>query len=254
MARVMLPFIATAALLYLGLCALLYFTQRSLIYFPQPGSPAGRAATITLPADGAQVRVTTRPHRGPDALVYFGGNAEDVAQSLPHLSDAFPAHALYLLHYRGYGGSTGKPTEAALFADALALFDQVHAEHQNIVAVGRSLGSGVAVYLASTRPVTRLVLVTPYDSVQEIAARQYPYVPVRWLLQDKFESWKYAQSVSAPTLVVAAEHDELIPRARTDALHANFRTGVASFKVVAGTSHNTISDSAEYVPLLRGLP
>lgn len=84
------------------------------------------------------------------------------------------------------------PSEVALVADALALFDRVYAEHPHVVVGGRSLGSGVAVHVASLRPVARLVLVTPYDSLYGIAARQFPYVPVRWLLWDTFESWRYA--------------------------------------------------------------
>ena len=186
------------------------------------------------------------------ALIYFGGNAEDVSYSLPGLANAFPDHAVYLLHYRGYGGSTGTPSEAAIIKDALTLFDKVHAEHKNIVVVGRSLGSGVAVQLASQRPVARLVLVTPYDSIAEIAARQFPVFPVRWLLRDKFESYKYAPQITVPTLIIAAEHDEVIPRASTDALFNSFRARVAVFKVIARTGHNTISDSPEYIPLLTG--
>jgi len=253
MSRTILTLVAVVASSYLGLGALLFFFQRSLIYFPQPRSVSSGSTTITLPAEGAQVLVTARPHDGPNALVYFGGNAEDVSYSLPSLSTAFPGHAIYLLHYRGYGGSSGTPSEAALFADALALFDRVRTEHRSVVAVGRSLGSGVAVHLASVRPVARLVLVTPYYSLQELAARQFPYFPVRWLLRDKFESWRYAAQVAAPTLVIVAEHDEVIPRASTEALYARFRSGLASFKVVTGTSHNTISESSEYIPLLKGI-
>ena len=254
MSRALVILVALVAIGYLALCVALFVFQRSHIYYPQPRSLAGGATTITLPIEEGQVLVTTRAHQGPNAVVYFGGNAEDVSSSLPDLATAFPEHALFLLHYRGYGGSSGKPTEAALIADALALFDKVHAGHQKVVLVGRSLGSGIAVHVASLRPVARLVLVTPYDSLQELAARQFPYLPVRWLLQDKFESWRYAPQVSAPTLVIAAEYDEVIPRDSTEALYARFRSGVASFKIVAGTGHNTISESPQYLALLKGVP
>ena len=252
MPRSMLTFAAITASVYLGLCAVLFAFQRSLIYFPPPPSPVAGVATIRLPVEGGDVLVSARAHSGPRAVLYFGGNAEDVSYSLPELAAAFDGHALYLMHYRGYGGSSGTPTEAALFADAVALFDRVRAEHQEIVVVGRSLGSGVAVYLASQRPIARLVLVTPYDSVQDLAVRQFPFFPVRWLLLDKFESWKYAGQVAAPTLLVAAEHDEVIPRASTELLLTRFRAGVAALKIVAGTGHNTISESPEYIPLLKG--
>ena len=254
MPRRMLTLAATIAAMYVGLCAALFAFQRSLIYFPQPRSLAAGAATIALPVDGGDVIVTVRPHSGPNALLYFGGNAEDVSYSLPGLAAAYPGHALYLMHYRGYGGSSGTPSEAALFADALALFDRIRAEHQDIVVVGRSLGSGVAAYLASLRPVGRLVLVTPYDSIQDLAVRQFPFFPVRWLLLDRFESWKYAAQVTAPTLLIAAEHDEVIPRASTERLLTRFRGGVAKLEVVPATSHNTISESPEYIPLIRRPP
>jgi pimeloyl-ACP methyl ester carboxylesterase len=249
--RNMVTLLALVALVYFGLCAALFLVQRNLIYFPQPRSHGSGATTLTLPTDGAQVLVTARERSGPNALLYFGGNAEDVSYSLPSVATAFPDHALYLLHYRGYGGSSGKPSEAALFADALVLFDRAHTDHRNIVVVGRSLGSGVAIHLASLRPVARLVLVTPFDSLQDLAAQQFPFFPVRWLLLDKFESWRYAEQVTAPTLIVAAEHDEVIPRTSTEALYKRFRTGVASFEVVAGTNHNTVSESPDYVPLLQ---
>jgi len=170
---------------------------------------------------------------------------------MPSFSAAFPNYAIYLLHYPGYGGSSGSPSETAILADALALFDRVHAEHQNIVVIGRSLGSGVAIRVASLRPVTRLVLVTPFDSLQNVAAQHYPYFPVRWLLRDKFESWRFAPKIVAPTRIIVAEEDEIIPRASTDRLRAHFKDGVVSYVVVPGVGHNTISDSPDYLSLLK---
>ena len=243
--------VAFVVFVYVAACAALFFWQRALIYFPQPRSDSKLAPTMSLTTDAGSVLVTTREIVGADALIYFGGNAEDVLYNLPGLAKEFPGHAIYLLHYRGYGGSAGKPSEAAIISDALMLFDKVQSAHQDIVVVGRSLGSGVAVRVASMRPVRRLVLVTPYDSIQELAARQFSYFPVRWLLQDKFESWRYAPQVTAPTLLLAAEHDEVIPRASTEALLSRFGAGVASLKIVAGAGHNTISDDASYLPLLR---
>lgn len=254
MSRTLFILLALVAAGYLALNVALFWFQRSFIYFPQPRALLGGASTISLPSADGPVLVTTRAHPGPDAVVYFGGNAEDAASSLPGLATAFPEHALYLLHYRGYGGSAGKPSEAALMADALALFDRVHAAHARIVLVGRSLGSGVALQVASQRPVARLVLVTPYDSLLELAARQFPLFPVRWLLHDKFESWRYAPQVTAPTLLIAAEHDATIPRASSEALYARFRAGVASYQVVAGADHNSILESPRYRALLKEAP
>jgi pimeloyl-ACP methyl ester carboxylesterase len=159
----------------------------------------------------------------------------------------FPISALYLMNYRGFGGSAGSPSEEAIAGDALALFDQVSASHPQIAVVGRSLGSGVAVRLASQRQVTQLILVTPYNSLVEIAARQYPWVPVQWLLKDRFESGKYAAHISVPTLLLVASDDEVIGRDSSQRLLSNFPEGVATLRVVPDSGHNSISGRREYL-------
>jgi pimeloyl-ACP methyl ester carboxylesterase len=174
-----------------------------------------------------------------------------VSASLPLLERAFSDHAIYLLHYRGYTGSSGTPTEQACVDDALALLDRVAATHAGIVVIGRSLGTGIAVQVASRRPVRKLVLVTPFDSLQELAAQQFPLFPVRWLLKDKYESWRYAPQVKAPTLIVAAGRDEIIPAWSTRKLLSRFAPGVATMETIAGAGHNTVSDSPAYLSVLR---
>jgi len=249
MRRVATLILSIVVLVYAAACGALYLFQRSLIYFPQP-----RHVNTPVLQVGPGLLASVHEHDGPDAVVYFGGNGEDVSQSLQPLVDAFPRHALYLLHYRGYGGSGGKPAEATITQDALALFDSVHPKHPNVVVIGRSLGSGVAVRLASQRPAARLVLVTPYDSLQELAAQQFRWFPVRWLLTDKFESWRYVPTVQAPTLLIAAEFDEVIPRASTEQLFTRFAPGRATLRVLPRVSHNTISQHPLYLPLLSGSP
>ena len=167
-------------LLYLAACATVYGLQRSMLYHPQ----AARQAVdfLSLPVDGASLQVTVRLQPGPAAILYFGGNAEDVSASLPQLARLFPDHALYLMHYRGFGQSTGVATEAALHADARALYAYVRRDHPEIKLIGRSLGSGVAARLAAEQPVARVALVTPYDSIEAVAMAQFPWLPVRWLI------------------------------------------------------------------------
>jgi len=249
--RILLWFVSAALLVYVAACAALYFGQRRLMYFPQPNNFDTASSTQKVSVPGADLVLSVRPHAGPKALLYFGGNGEDVSANLASFSSAFPDRAIYLMHYRGYGGSTGEPTEAALHADALALFDRVHAEHADVAVVGRSLGSGVALRLASERPASRLVLVTPYDSIQEIAARQFSWFPVRWLLQDKYESWRDAPKIRVPTLLLGAEFDEVIPRASTERLEAAFAKGVATLVFIPGAGHNTISETPQYLAALR---
>ena len=154
------------------------------------------------------------------------------------------------MHYRGYGGSTGSPSEEAIARDALTLFDTVYNRHPNIAVVGRSLGSGVAVRLASQRPASRLILITPYNSLESLAKQRFPWFPVKWLLKDRFESWRYAAHITVPTLLIAAGHDEVIPRSSTQQLYTHFAPGVATLKVIPDAGHNSLSDSPEYLKLL----
>jgi uncharacterized protein len=254
MPRTLLSIVVVLALGYLALCAYLFIVQRSMIYYPQPRFFGGNAPTMTLATAEGGVLVTVRPHNGSNALIYFGGNAEDASINLPDFSKAFPDHALYLMHYRGYGGSAGKPAEAALIEDGLALFDKVHTAHENIVVIGRSLGAGVAIQVASRRPVSRLVLVTPFHSLSEFAASQFRFFPVKWMVLDKYESWFYAPTITVPTVIVAAEQDEIIPRASTELLYGRFNQGIATLKVLPGTGHNTVQESPRYLPALKGSP
>jgi uncharacterized protein len=252
--RSLLNIAVSVGLAYVALCAAMFVFQRSLIYFPQPRFAASAERTVTLQVGGETVRVSVRPRDGPRAVVYFGGSAEDVSRSLPELTDAFPGHTLYLLHYRGYGGSSGSPSESALFSDGLALMDHALAGHPQVTVFGRSLGSAVAVHVASRRPTARLVLVTPFDSLLDVAAAHYPWVPSRWLLRDRYESWRDAPRVTAPTSIIAAEFDEVIPRSSTERLLGRFGAGIATLRVIPATYHNTVSNSPRYRALLKGVP
>lgn len=127
--RAVLRIMAGLMLAYVVLCGALFVLQRWLIYFPQPGLADRGVVKMTLENSGERLQVSIRPHKGRRALMYFGGNAEDVSLDMPSFASAFPNEAIYLLNYRGYGGSTGNPSERALFADGLALFDRVHADH-----------------------------------------------------------------------------------------------------------------------------
>jgi pimeloyl-ACP methyl ester carboxylesterase len=248
--RLFMYVVLVTAAMGIGLFALIFFSQRSLIYFPQPRSN-GDAAIMTLQSEAGPVLVSTRPAAGPDAIVYFGGNAEDVSLDLPSFTTAFPTAAIYLPHYPGYGGSAGNPTEKSIIAAAFVLFAAVRAQHANVTLIGRSLGTGVAIQVASQRPATRLVLVTPYDSLVDVAEEHYPFLPNRLMMLDKYDSWKYAPQVTAPVKIIVAGDDEVIPRASTERLRTRFTKSVVSYVVVPGVGHNTISNNLEYLQLLR---
>jgi len=236
---------------YALVCIAMYFFQRSLIYYPQPRGVTAPEFTLKMRVDGADVVVTVRRHDGPKAIVYFGGNGEDVSRNLEDYSRDFPDHALYLMHYRGYGGSTGRPTEQANVADGIALCERVRAAHADVTIFGRSLGSGVAIQVASQVSPTRLVLITPYDSIVEIGAQMYPWLPVRWLAVDTYESGNFASRIKIPTTIIVAETDAEIPRASTERLFARFAPGVATMTVIDGVGHNNLGDNKKYGAALQ---
>jgi len=193
---------------------------------PVPAPPAGwRVDTIVLKRPGD---VTLRgwlvlPPVSPARVVtYAGGNAEEVSWLVAY-ADRFGGRAVALLNYRSFGGSGGKPGEEALVGDAIALHDMLAARPDiapgGIAAMGRSLGTGIAVALASKRPVDRVVLVSPYDSIEAVGAHHFPGAMVRALIADRYDAAALAPALTAPMLAVVAGADEVIPVERSRSLH-----------------------------------
>lgn len=143
-------------------------------------------------------------------ILYFGGNADD-AREFVRVTRPLNGYNIMTLNYRGYVDSSGQPSEKALYADALAQYD-AFGQGKDVIVVGRSLGTGIATYVASQRAVKGLVLITPYDSILSMAQQRYPYFPIDMLLKHPFEAVKYIQSVKAPISIFEVEKDATIPR------------------------------------------
>lgn len=260
----LLVFAVTAFVL---LHALLYFAQDRMIFFPQPLADEVRAAIhrvvpdaeeLSLPtADGHRLHGWFLPNgaagRQAPVLIYFGGNAEEVSP-LALQAVQLRGISFVLFDYRGYGLSTGEPGERALFDDALAIYDRVaslpQVDPKRIVVMGRSLGSGVATYLASRRPVAAVVLVTPYDSMAAVAHTHYPFLLTGLLLRHTFDSIPRARTIDAPMLALIAEGDAIIPPRHGEALARAWR-GPATSAVLPGTGHNDISSHPAYWRVIR---
>ena len=240
-----------ALMVYIGLCAIMYFAQDRLLYFPSPERDQPGFHALRLKSGDAIVKVWELHPGARSALVYFGGQGDDVGWNLGDFDAAFPDRAVYLVNYRGYGGSSGVPREAALIVDAEAVYDWVAARHMGVVAMGRSLGTGVATALASRRPVAGLVLVTPYDSIANVASDRYPWLPVRLLIKDSYDSAARIGEVKAPVLVLIAGDDSSILRPRTDALVAAIGPGLVHTVVIPKATHNDIQDFPAYWPALK---
>lgn len=218
----MLMLLVLPALLWAGFCGLMYFQQKDLVYYPQMTRVPAADTDFTLPRGDVTLR-GWRINPGRDkVLIYFGGNAESVQHMREPLALWLPEYTSVLLAYRGYGASDGMPEESLLFADALALYDEIrHRQPEARISVmGRSLGSGVASYLASQRPVERLVLVTPFDSMVSVAGSHYPWLPTGLLVTERFESSHWLAGFRQPVLIIRAGRDRIVPPANTDRLIA----------------------------------
>jgi fermentation-respiration switch protein FrsA (DUF1100 family) len=212
-------------LLVLGygvLLGLMYAFQRSFQYFPdrvrtppaQAGLPQAQEATLAT-GDGETVIVWhVPPHGDMPVVLYFQGNGGALNLRANRFSWLTAAgYGLVALSYRGYGGSSGTPTETGLIVDARAAYDFAAARYpaRRLVPFGESLGTGVAVALAAERPVGGLILDAPFTSAAAVGAAIYPFLPVRWFMKDPFHSDRRIGRVHAPLLVLHGERDRIVP-------------------------------------------
>ena len=229
----------------------LYINQRSMIYFPHKGPSDSHDTTFELQSDGHILKGWIVNPGRKKAIIYFGGNSERIEGNIAAFQNIFPHYTLYLLNYRGFGESDGKPTEAGLYLDALAIYDHLKAEHVHISVIGRSLGSGVATWLAASRKVEKLILVTPFDSAQELAQRAYPYFPMSLLLKDKHDSWSRAKQIDSRILMMIASDDAIISREHSDRLAEQFKPEQIEVMVIDEATHNTISTHPEFFDTMK---
>jgi uncharacterized protein len=207
---------------YAGALALMYVFQRALMYSPDttrtPPAQAGlpQAAEVMLTsADGERlIAWHVAPRGGKPVVLYFQGNAGASnlrAERFTWLTA--DGTGLLALSYRGYGGSTGTPSEEGLIRDATAAYDFAAARYpdKRIVLFGESLGTAVAIALAAERAVAGLILDAPFTSAADVGASAFPFAPVRWLIKDTYHSDRRIGRVSAPILVLHGERDSVIP-------------------------------------------
>jgi pimeloyl-ACP methyl ester carboxylesterase len=237
--------------LYAVMCCVLYVFQDRLLYFPTPAAQPKGANAILIHSGEITLKLWQLQGRQPRALLYFGGNAEDVAAKIPEFAAAFPDWAVYLVHYRGYGGTAGTPSERLLIADAQAIYDEIKTRHEQIAVMGRSLGSGVATAVAATRPVQKLILVTPYDSIAKVAADHYGWAPVRWLIRDSYDSVRRMKDVRAQVLVLIAARDDIVRRPRSESLTAAIPAASRHVRVFTEASHGDINLQPCYRETIR---
>ncbi len=236
---------------YISACVALYVFQRDLLYFPTP-EYAHRYTSISIGNEGETIKVIVLNQGHENGILYFGGNAESVLHSAEDYARDFPNHTIYFVNYRGYGGSSGAPSEKANYSDALDIYDLVKKQHSKLSLIGRSLGTGIASYVAVHREIEKILLITPYDSIEKVAASQYPIFPVSLLLKDRYDSVSRAGRIRARTLILLAEDDRVIPRENSMRLVEAFPASIVTVATIKGVDHTTISQVREFKRLIQG--
>lgn len=249
-----------AILVPVAAALLLMISMQTQLLFPTDAvPPAG-----PLPPNGEHLQVRTsggevlhgvhlRPlaEAGPRTLIVgFGGNAWNAQEAAEYLHQIFPEAHVVAFHYRGYRPSTGSPSAEALLADAPLVFR--HAVQQvgpeRTVAVGFSIGSGIAASLADEAD--GLILVTPFDSLKAVASNLYPWLPVGPFFEHEIDTVAYLRGADVPIAIIAAERDEIIPAARTTALKPEVSKLVFD-RTISGAGHNDIYGRGDFQAALR---
>jgi len=247
---------------YLVLCWLVYKGQRHIV-FPAPTvgrTPAGATFELIRVDGGTPMLFRAPPPRGP-VVVYFHGNGEQIADSA-WLADFFAraGAGFAAIEYPGYGlaQGLGDPSEAALFDAAERGIGHLVASRgvtrDDVVLAGQSLGTGVAMEMAARGHGARVLLLCPFTSLPDVGARFLPFLPLRLLLQHRFDSAARAPGVHLPVLVVHGTNDEVIPVDLGKELAARLPRG--RFVPIAGAHHNDLwlfdEVEDEVVPFVRG--
>jgi pimeloyl-ACP methyl ester carboxylesterase len=249
--KLLVSIVLLFAVLYTLLLISMFVFQRSLLYFPVPYQQGISAQEIQVDNDGLTLSGWVLNPGRSRAMIYFGGNSEAIENNIVNFEADLSDYSVYLIHYRGYGKSEGKPTEDGLYSDALAIYDAIKEKYESISSMGRSLGSGVAVYLAAHREIGKLILLTPYDSIVKVAQVHYPFVPAHYVARDRFEAFQYAPGISASVLIVTAELDRVVPVERGLKLREYFSPEQVTYKMIPSAAHNNITEFEEYRQLLK---
>lgn len=265
--KLMLMLTAGVALTYVAMVAVLWAVQDRLLFPTEIAANAGTPLPGDAPrlsittADGAEIQgVRLSPPAAPvmDRVIIlgFGGNAWNAEDAAAYLFTIYPQAEVVAFHYRGYRPSTGRASVDALIADAPMIYDKVREDAAakggtfRIVAAGFSIGSGVAIHLARERMLDGLLLVTPFDSLAELASHHFPWVPAAKLLKNPMRNAELLRGLDIPTAVIAAERDEIIPRERTSMVVGAAKRRVY-MRTIKDAGHNDIYQREDFATAMR---
>ena len=253
--RVLKIIVALAILSYVSLLVIFYKEQRQLLYFPSrvaiPLPEAGANKRFTeinsVTADGVSLKSWYAPPKEKHCtLVFFHGNGDSLATAAP-IAEPYLAsgYGFLLTEYRGYSGLAGTPTEQGLYNDARANLEALAdrgVPNAQIIVFGHSLGTGVAVQMASEGHGGGLMLLAPYLSISKVGWEHYPFLPVGLLAKDRFDSQKKIRKVHAPILIARGSEDQVISPTQGDELYS-LANGPKEFHSIGNKGHNDAFDA-----------
>ena len=242
----MISFITTLSIAYVLMCILLFFFQRQMIYFPTSEISVPGVDHMMVDSGEVDIKVWILNPGKEKALIYFGGNAENVAYNIDNFRRLFSDHTVYLVNYRGYGGSSGYPHEKGFYSDALLVYEHFKREHTSFSVMGRSIGAAVATYLAEKCDVDKLILVTPFDSAVNVGKKIYWFFPIGFILKERLDSVERAAVITSATLVIVAANDRIIPKENTYNLIKSFSKIDVKVATFSNTGHNTVHHHPDY--------
>jgi pimeloyl-ACP methyl ester carboxylesterase len=218
--------------------------------------PRGAERLSVRSQDGEDLAGVHIPADEPTAertlILGFGGNAWNAQDVAEYLHQLFPDEEVVAFHYRGYRPSKGSASAEALIADAPRVFDYAveRVRPKRTIAVGFSIGSGIAASLATSRKVDGLILVTPFDSLKAVAQSMYPWLPIGPFFEHEIDAETAIAKIDAPVAIIGAERDEIVPKERTDALRESVPNLVWN-DTIARAGHNDIYARSEFQDSMR---
>lgn len=255
----MLQVFVTAAIFYAVVVVVMYFLQRNFLYYPDSYLPTRAQSGVVdmtevrfSTEDGLELFAWLKPPADAEKpwVVIYHGNAGTIG------SRGFKArvfldagYGVMMPEYRGYGGIAGHPTEAGLYADARAALKHLAEQGvtgRDVVIYGESLGTGVAVAMASElagagAPAAAVILEAPFTSTVDVAAKHYPFLPARLMMKDHYDSLSRIQGLHAPLFIVHGEKDWTVPQSLGRKLFAAAPEPKSALWI-AGAGHNDLYD------------
>ena len=250
MGKILISVLLISFGVYFFIGLFLYIKQNDFLYFPTQHIDTTYEEKV-FTNEGVSISTTVLNFGQKRAILYFGGNGENVDYQANNFKEIFKDCTVYLVKYRGYGKSTGEPSEKGLYSDALNIYDSIKNQYLNISIIGRSLGTGIATYLASKRDIYKLALITPFDSIESVAQKRFPIYPMSIVLRDKYKSIDRVNNIKSQTLILMAQNDQIIKSEHTKNLANIFPVSQITLKVIKNENHNSISSNKLYYILLK---